>query len=131
MTVATTSCRPSGRRVVLIDDDPAMRMLVARLLDRRPDIELVDAATGAAGIAAITETPPTLVLLDIQLPDISGLDILRRLRSDPTTAYLPVVVVTAMAVREHIDAMLTHGATGYLTKPLDLSHLLDLIDRLA
>lgn len=120
---------PTPRRVLLIEDDDANRAVIRRVLELRPDATLVEAETGAAGIEAAVAAPPALVILDNRLPDMSGMEVLRRLRSQPTTGSVPVVVVSADAFRDSIEAMLAAGATDYLTKPFQLTDLLAAIDR--
>lgn len=117
------------RRVLLIDDDDAMQTLVARVLGARLEIELVQATTGSAGLAAAQDRPPDLILLDSKLPDLCGVEVLKALRSAGTTRSVPVVLVTAVAVRDHLDAMLEAGASDYLTKPFALQRLLEIIDQ--
>jgi CheY-like chemotaxis protein len=73
---------------------------------------------------------PDLVLLDLHLPDLSGREILRRLRSYPETRHIPVVIISADATKTQIARLTEEGAVGYLTKPLDVAAFLDLIDRL-
>lgn len=116
------------RRILVIDDDPASRELIARVAKMRPAIDVIQAQTGAAGLAAAQLDPPTLILLDVQLADLRGDQVLRHLRDHPATEPIPVVIVSADATRATIDAMHAAGATHYLTKPFDVHRLLDLID---
>jgi CheY-like chemotaxis protein len=73
---------------------------------------------------------PHLILLDMQLPDISGLELLRHLKADPATALIPVIVVSADATAQQVDAALDAGAVRYLTKPVAVNELLATIDDL-
>lgn len=119
----------SRHRVVLVEDDAVSRVLVARIVALRPGTELVQCATGHDGVAAALADPPDLVLLDTRLPEVSGLEVVRTLRADPRTHFVPIVAVSAEAGRDHVDAVLAAGADDYLTKPIDVSGLLAVIDR--
>jgi CheY-like chemotaxis protein len=72
---------------------------------------------------------PRLILLDLHLPDVEGEQVLSRLRDDPATIDIPVVVLSADATRDRVAQLLSTGAADYLTKPFDLDHLLSVIDR--
>ena len=85
---------------------------------------------GLDGLAAIRATRPDLVLLDMQLPDISGLELLRHLKDDDDLGSIPVVVVSADATAAHIEAALTAGAAHYITKPVNLASFLAILDDL-
>jgi CheY-like chemotaxis protein len=117
--------------VLYVEDNPANIMLVRRLLDRRPHITLRTAKLGAEGIAAATDSPPDLVLLDLNLPDLSGELVLQRLRADPRTRAIPVIVVSADATPTQIERLRALGAADYVTKPFDIGALLAAIDRAA
>lgn len=119
----------SRRRIVLVEDDAASRVLVARIVALRPGAELVQCVTGHDGVAVALADPPDLVLLDTRLPEVSGLEVVRTLRADPRTHFVPIVAVSAEAGRDHVDAVLAAGADDYLTKPIDVSGLLAVIDR--
>ena len=96
-------------------------MIVGELVARRGDIELLIADTGTEGLRLALERQPALVLLDMQLPDIDGPEVFRRLRADARTAALPCIALSANALQEDIDAALAAGMTGYWTKPLDFA----------
>ncbi|HEX4490169.1 MAG TPA: ATP-binding protein [Acidimicrobiia bacterium] len=121
----------AARTVLYVEDNPANIMLVRRLLDRRPHITLRTAKLGAEGIAAATDSPPDLVLLDLNLPDLSGELVLQRLRADPRTRAIPVIVVSADATPTQIERLRALGAADYVTKPFDIGALLAAIDRAA
>jgi PAS domain S-box-containing protein len=97
-------------------------------------VQLEVSVTGLDGLAAVRARLPHLILLDMHLPDISGLELLRHLKADPATATIPVIVVSADATAQQVDAALDAGAVRYLTKPLAVNELLatidDLLDRM-
>jgi CheY-like chemotaxis protein len=98
------------------------------VLAQRPQVQLEVSLTGLDGLARIRASSPDLVLLDMHLPDIAGLELLRHLKSDAATAQIPVVIVSADALADQIQASLAAGASRYLTKPVAVSELLELID---
>lgn len=110
---------PAGT-VLYVEDDPVNMMVVEHFLERWPTVTLRQAETGADGLAAMREAPaPDVVLLDMQLPDMTGFDVLRALRADPATRGLAVLALSASAMPEDVRAARDAGADGYLTKPID------------
>jgi CheY-like chemotaxis protein len=118
------------KKILYIEDNASNLRLVERILARDGDIELVAAMQGRLGLELAREHRPVLILLDLHLPDIDGDEVLRQLRDDPQTSRIPVVVVSADATAGQIRRMLAEGAHAYLTKPLDVSELRDLVDGL-
>jgi PAS domain S-box-containing protein len=128
---ANDHAEPGRRHTVLyIEDNPSNLRLIERILARRGDIDVVSAMQGRFGIDLARQHHPSLILLDLHLPDISGEEILRRLLDDPLTASIPVVMVTADATIGQVQRMLSAGAAAYLTKPLDVAQLLGLLDEM-
>jgi CheY-like chemotaxis protein len=122
----------AARRTVLhVEDNPVNVTLVERALARRPEVRLVTATTVAAGLRVAREARPNLILLDLNLPDASGQDLLRRLRSEPGTRDVPVVVVSGHTPAENGASLRGLGIREYLTKPIDIGRLLELVDELA
>jgi signal transduction histidine kinase/ActR/RegA family two-component response regulator len=111
-------------KVLYIEDNMANVRLVERVFQRRDDVHVIAAMQGRLGVALAREHRPVLILLDLHMPDINGDEVLRQLREDPATATTPVVIVSADATAGQIERLLAEGATGYLTKPLDLQELL-------
>ncbi len=107
---------PEGSVLVIDDDDTARRFLVRAL--RKAGLEVIEAANGADGLARIEHTPPSVVLLDSQMPGLDGLDVLAKLRDEPKTATLPVILVTGHGEIEDRVAGLEAGADDFLTKPV-------------
>jgi signal transduction histidine kinase/BarA-like signal transduction histidine kinase len=118
---------PARRRVLHVEDNPSNLRLVERLLAEHADVELQSATRGGEGVARAREQPPDLVLLDLDLPDLPGLDVLRALRADPATAAVPVVVVSSDASAAAAERLREAGAAAFITKPLDVRHLLETI----
>jgi CheY-like chemotaxis protein len=118
----------SGRRVLYIEDNDTNVELMRGMLANRPQIDLTVAANGRDGLAAARARPPHLILLDIGLPDIDGLQVLQLIRDDSRLARVPVIVVSADASNDRVDAALTNGASDFLSKPLNLRALLHAVD---
>jgi PAS domain S-box-containing protein len=118
---------PGG--VLYIEDNAPNVRLVERILARRPGVRLVTSALGAPAVALARQHRPDLVLLDLHLADVPGDEVLRRLRADPATADVAVVMLSADATAGQADRLLGAGAQGYLTKPVDVAKLLELVDR--
>ncbi len=117
------------RRVVHYVEDNETNVEVMRgILAQRPQVQLEVSITGMDGLAAIRRRQPDLVLLDMHLPDLSGQALLQQLKDDDLTAHIPVVVVSADATTQQIEAALTAGARRYLTKPVSVAELLTTVD---
>ena len=124
---STPADSPKGR-VLYVEDNPANVILVERILALRPGIEFLTAVTGSLGIDLARGYRPDLILLDLNLPDLSGDTVLARLRADPSTAAIPVAVVSADATAGHVERLRAAGAHDYLIKPFAVAELLRLID---
>ena len=130
--VATTHALiPVGahtRSLLYIEDNPANMRLVAQLIERRPDIRLITAVNGTLGIELARSAQPTLILMDINLPGISGIEALKILRADPATAHIPIVALSANAMYRDIEKGLELGFLRYLTKPIKVNEFMDTLD---
>lgn len=115
--------------ILYIEDNLSNIRLIDRLLQRRGNVELIPAMQGRLGLTLAAERRPALILLDLHLPDMHGLDILREIRRNPTIASTPVVILSADANPSEIKRMMAEGASAYLTKPLDIRLLHDEISR--
>lgn len=109
-------------RILVVDDTPAnIKLLDAVLSPRRYTV--VPAASGAEALSLVTQDPPDLILLDILMPEMDGYEVCRRLRADPATAHLPVIMITASETRDKVKG-LEAGADDFVTKPFDQAELL-------
>jgi CheY-like chemotaxis protein len=106
-------------RRVLIVDDTAVNVKLAAALLRLAGCDPLSAPDGEQGIALARELRPALILMDIELPGIDGLETTRRLKQDPATAAIPVLALTAFAMQGDRERALAAGCDGYLTKPID------------
>jgi len=106
--------------VLYVEDNAVNALLVEHLLTRWPGVRVTTAPDGGSGIAQALAIRPSIILLDMQLPDMSGLQVLRRLRSDPATCRIPVVALSANALPAEVGAALDEGAADYWTKPIDI-----------
>jgi len=116
------------RTLLYVEDNPANLMLVEDLIARRPDIRLLSAADGDRGIELARASRPDVILMDINLPGISGIQALKILRADPATAHIPVVALSANAIPRDIVKGLEAGFFRYLTKPIKVNEFMDALD---
>jgi PAS domain S-box-containing protein len=126
--VSPVAARSLAQTVLYIEDNVSNMRLMERLLSSRPQLRLVGARSGLEGLQFLESELPDLVLLDIQLPDVQGDEILRLLKANPRTRDVPVIVISADAIEAHIERLRAAGAADYLTKPLDLQRCLDVVD---
>lgn len=113
--------------ILYIEDDLANLTLVRHVLGRQPELRLLHAATGQAGLDLAARHLPDLVLLDLHLPDTEGRTVLRRLRETDATRHIPVVVVSASAMPRDVEDVMRAGIFRYLTKPLDIRQFLETV----
>lgn len=116
--------------LLYIEDNPVNALIVRELVAQRGNLTLEEADNGASGIHRARSARPDLILLDMQLPDIDGLEVLRRLRADPSTAAIPCIALSANAMPEDIALALGAGCADYWTKPLDFRVFLGALDTL-
>lgn len=123
---------PEGKKnlsIFYIEDNPSNLMLVEHSLARFPHCHLKSAATGNQGLQNIKEHPPDLILLDMGLPDMEGMDVLRELKNDPATQNIPVVVLSANALQSQINQARELGIEHYMTKPIEIQEFIRIIDQ--
>lgn len=118
------------RSALVIEDNDSNLALMRALMARRPHWQLRTARDGEAGLADARAHPPSLILLDLHLPGLGGAAVLAALRGDPLLREVPVVIVSADALPSTIEQLRRLGATDYLTKPIDVSRFLALLDAL-
>jgi len=126
--VANVVAGAPRRSVLCVEDNPANMMLVARLLARRPDIQLLCAKDGRSGVEMAQAAMPEVILMDINLPGINGLTALKILAGDPVTAHIPVIALSANAMPRDIEKGLQAGFFRYLTKPIKIDEFMDTLD---
>jgi CheY-like chemotaxis protein len=114
--------------VLYIEDNFSNLQLIERVLERRPGIELLSARQGNLGLEMAMSRRPDLVLLDLHLPGIPGWEVLASLQANPSLRDIPVVVISADATTRQIEKLMNAGARAYLTKPIDVSELLRVLD---
>jgi PAS domain S-box-containing protein len=119
---------PTTLTVLYIEDNLSNLQLVERVLNRRPGVRLISAMRPQLGLDLAAEHDPDLILLDLHLPDMPGQEVLRRLRAQARTANVPVVILSADARPALINELLAQGVRAFLTKPLDVRELLELLD---
>ena len=113
----------SEREMVLIIEDNERNRKLARDVLNHAGFDTLEAATAEDGLALASTRQPGVVLMDVQLPGIDGVQALRRLRSDPATAAIPVIAVTAFAMKADRERFLAAGFDNYVEKPLDIREL--------
>jgi signal transduction histidine kinase/CheY-like chemotaxis protein len=116
------------KTLVYIEDNLSNLKLIERILAQRPGIKLLAAMQGQLGLDLIREHSPDLVLLDLNLPDISGQKVLAALRAAPETRALPVIIISADASPGQVERVLAAGAQAFLTKPLDVAEFLKVVE---
>jgi len=119
---------PQLRTLLYVEDNPANLMLVEDLIARRPDIRLLSARDGSRGIEIARAARPDVILMDINLPGISGISALRILAEDPATAHIPVIALSANAMPRDIEKGLAAGFFRYLTKPIKVNEFMNTLD---
>jgi PAS domain S-box-containing protein len=116
------------RTLLYVEDNPANMKLVEELIARSPDIRLETAVSGTLGIELARAVLPQVILMDINLPGISGVKVLRILRDDPATAHIPVIALSANAMPRDIEKGLEAGFFRYLTKPIKIGEFMDTLN---
>jgi signal transduction histidine kinase/ActR/RegA family two-component response regulator len=116
------------RTLLYVEDNPANLELVEQLIARRPDLRLLSAPDADLGIEFARAYQPEVILMDINLPGISGIEALKILRTDPSTAHIPVIALSANAVPRDIEKALNAGFFNYLTKPIKVDEFMLALD---
>jgi two-component system, cell cycle response regulator DivK len=117
-------------KTILYVEDNEMNRKIVRALLKNTTYQLVEAFDGEAGVAKALEVRPDLILMDVQLPKMSGIDATRKIRAEPATAQTPILVITSFALSGDEQKAIEAGATGYLAKPYSPIDLLGRIRKL-
>jgi two-component system cell cycle response regulator DivK len=117
------------KRILIVEDKPSSRELLRTVLEQL-GYEVTEARDGEEGLELIHQQTPDLVLMDLQIPERNGYDVLQEIRKDPGLAHLPVLAVTASAMPGDQEKALAAGFTGYISKPVSLAHLRAEVNRL-
>ena len=115
-----------GELILIVEDQPLNRKLVRDILQAK-GYRTLEAETGEDGVQVAQEQKPELILMDIQLPGISGIEALQRLRDDPATRAIPVIAVTASAMQQNKREILAAGFDGYVPKPINITAFLEAV----
>jgi two-component system cell cycle response regulator DivK len=118
------------KTILYVEDNEFNRKIVRHLLGRT-SYRLLEAGDGEAGVTTAREAVPDLIIMDIQLPKLSGLDATRQLHADPVTAPIPIIVITSFALAGDEEKAREAGAAAYLAKPYSPRELLEMIRQLA
>jgi two-component system, cell cycle response regulator DivK len=117
-----------GQLILVVEDNEKNKKLVRDVLEAS-GYRTLEAATGEQGVERAVDHRPDLVLMDVQLPDIDGVEVLRRMRADERTASVPVLALTAQAMDGDRERFLAAGFDGYLSKPVDIADLVSTVKR--
>ena len=116
-------------KTILIVEDNEKNMKLVRDILRHNGFATIEASTGAEGVRLATERRPDLVLMDIQLPDIDGIEALRRIRAETALDIVPVIAVSASVMPDDQQKIVTSGFDAFVTKPINLKHFLETVKR--
>ena len=119
----------SGKTILYVEDNEFNLKIVRQLLSIT-SYRLIEAVDGEQGVAIAQTNLPDLILMDIQLPKLSGLEATRQLRADPKTAHIPIIVITSFALSGDSEKAKAAGASAYLAKPYSPRELLQVIRKL-
>ncbi|MCV2369241.1 response regulator [Roseateles oligotrophus] len=125
---ASIVAKPRGGRLLYIEDNPVNVLVVEELVATRPYFSLICEIDGASGIARARSMLPELILLDMQLPDLDGYQVIEQLRANPVTAAIPCIALSANAMSEDINRAKAAGFLDYWTKPIDFKAFLSGLD---
>ena len=113
-----------------VEDNPELHMLVGHILNSRPHIKLIHAITAKEGVHLARQHQPDIILMDIHLPDGSGIEALKQIRSYKETRDIPAVALSSLTTQMQIEGALKEGFQYYITKPIDIPEMLETIDRI-
>ncbi len=110
-------------RILLVEDDPENQLVVGMILSAE-GYEVIGTEEGAQAHPLAAREQPNLILLDVMMPEVNGFEVLERLRADPATEQIPVVLLTALAQQKDVEQAIRSGVRDYLTKPFEPEELL-------
>ena len=116
------------RTLLYVEDNPANLMLVEQIIQKVPHISMLSARDGNLGVALARAHLPDVILMDINLPGISGIEAMNILRADPATAHIPVIALSANAMLRDIERGLEAGFFSYLTKPIKVDEFMNALE---
>ena len=122
---------PAGATILFVEDDRTTRRMMDAIFERRPELRIITTDSGASALELVRRETPDAVLLDLHLPDVGGEEVLDRLRRDPQTERIPVIVISADATTETIARVYRAGVREYLTKPVRPRAVLEVLDGVA
>ncbi|MBD3610414.1 MAG: response regulator [Gammaproteobacteria bacterium] len=114
--------------VLYIEDSHVNHMVMERMILSRPGFDYQHASTGQRGLDILENMAPDIVLLDMNLPDMHGMDVYRQIRQNPSLSTIPVIAVSADAMRHDVKAAIKQGLSAYVTKPVKMDSFLDNMD---
>lgn len=115
-----------GKRVLIADDEDFIRVHIARRLASH-GLEVLQAGSGDE-VLSLAKTGPDVILMDVKMPQIDGFEAARRLKADPSTRDIPLILLSARAQQEDLDEGFQAGADYYLTKPVTISQIMDTLE---
>jgi len=127
--IAASRTYPAARKVLYVEDKVENLRLAEQILKQRPSATLIPAMLGGLALDLACQHLPDLIMLDLELPDVQGQDVVRQLRADPITSGIPIIIVSGDASQSRRDQLLDAGVTDYLTKPIRVHQLLEILDR--
>ncbi len=116
--------------ILIVDDTDTNRKLCSAILEQS-GYQTREATNGREGLQAVTVERPELILLDVQMPVMNGVETLKRLKADPATRDIPIVALTAFAMKGDRERFLAEGFSDYVAKPIDIDRFLEVVRRLA
>ena len=129
MTMDGVSATPVRKRILVVEDRDDTRTILVTILRRFCGYETIEAANGTEAIEKAVAEKPHLILMDLDLPDISGIEAAKAVKENPDTAHIPIVAQTAWSSRQWKEKVLRVGIVGYLEKPVSMELMKETIER--
>lgn len=119
----------SVRRVIYIEDNAANLALVRKVLESNGRYIVTGAKTGEEGLSAVLHSPPDVILLDLDLPDIDGFEVARRLTAHPDLSSIPIIAISASVLKRERERSLAAGCTEFIEKPFEIANLRTVVSK--